>query len=700
MTLKSSHDTNISAANILSQNAILNIGGDLNLASSQNTSKSDATSFAISGSRGGNSGANSAGINFSNAQSDRNWVDNQTTIIGTNSVNVNVKNNTDIKGAMIANIVNYGEEGVNQQNWIDGGNLTLNTKTLTYSDIYDSDSARSFGIGASVSQRAATNSTPAQNQTNATINYSMHDKEQTTKATIGNGDLNVGVDVSFDEDGNVVENANNQSANEGDEGGINRNIQQAQIITKDVSVNPISITYTTQNQLQSQNGQNIFENYLDQINPLTSFVRITDGITADVRNIANELNIKPITVEIGQDNQYKTIELKDRSQIAILDYARENKLEFKNAIDENGEYYIEIENTNSSQNNSQNQEQNNQKPTRIYYTQSNAISLEDAKNNPNLIANVISANGIMNNFGDAIRNGFMQTGKFDDKARFTIMFDPTAYPETKFETNQETGQITKIEPGFFTKFGGFAQDTLEVGVNYFGSGIFVTSGQIQDQELIRIKTDQLKLENEQNGTQQFLTLSGHSAGARRNYITLQNSSQNQYLDANGNSVLHIQSYGGPVNDNNLRQVAQSSGAIINEIQNNSGDFVGNVLGGNGGVGQAAWSAVNLVSLFEPKAKPNLNYQEDLQRYNALLEEQRAGVEPPKMFLPINSPHSNYYCQASTCNQTYDATRYQLMNVPRFTINMPQNQIQNNNSRNYNNSNNLFNYNNLFNSSLK
>jgi hypothetical protein len=52
------------------------------------------------------SGNISLGINYSSNKTDRLWVDNQTSILGTNSVTINTKDNTNLKGAVIANITN------------------------------------------------------------------------------------------------------------------------------------------------------------------------------------------------------------------------------------------------------------------------------------------------------------------------------------------------------------------------------------------------------------------------------------------------------------------------------------------------------------------------------------------------------------------------------------------------------------------
>ena len=88
----------------------------------------------------------SVGFNTANGYESRAWVDNLTSIIGTNSVTINTTNNTDITGAMIANITNANTVK-SSSDYIDGGNLTLNTGSLTFSDLKNYDNSEEKGPG-------------------------------------------------------------------------------------------------------------------------------------------------------------------------------------------------------------------------------------------------------------------------------------------------------------------------------------------------------------------------------------------------------------------------------------------------------------------------------------------------------------------------------------------------------------------------
>ncbi|MFT6332815.1 MAG: hypothetical protein ACJAW3_001163, partial [Lentimonas sp.] len=211
----SGNDATIKGANIEADNDLaMNVGGDLDVQSLQNTSKD--RSFAIGGGYGTMGGGESYSANVGYSKGDRKWVDDQTTLIGGNSVDIKVGNNTNLVGAVIAN---------KKADGTDGGNLNLETDTLTYSNIKDKDKARNFSVGGSYSSGSNKG-----DDYSATVGYSMHDKQQDTNATIGNGAIVIG--------------GVNTSENEILVAGLNRDVNKAQVITKDLSVDPIEVTVT------------------------------------------------------------------------------------------------------------------------------------------------------------------------------------------------------------------------------------------------------------------------------------------------------------------------------------------------------------------------------------------------------------------------------------------------------------------------
>ena len=172
----------------------------------------------------------------------------------------------------------------------------------------------------------------------------------------------------------------------------------------------------------------------------------------------------------------------------------------------------------------------------------------------------------------------------------------------------------------------------------FGGGVVITQGVNQDREFLDIVTGNAKLNNK------TVTLSGHSAGGRRNFTNILSSNYNQYLNDKGQSILNLQFVGSPTNFNRAQAIARYTGANLVNSYNNSGDFVGNVLGNNGGNSQILWSTVNIPSLFELPIRPNFNYSEDVKDYKEGLTS-----EKPARFENLSSPHSNYYCHPGICN---------------------------------------------------
>ncbi len=186
LNINTAKDTNLFGANLLASNVNMDVGGNLLLKSRQNLSESDSYNIGMSlGISGDSSGANggSVGFNLGNGYSNRAWVDQVSSIIGTNSVNINVDNNTNIVGAVIANKDKDGN---------DLGNLNLSTASLTYSDLKNFSVSESNQLGLNLQVGKNPNNPTANG--NLAINLSMQGSESSsdTKATIGQGNITVG----------------------------------------------------------------------------------------------------------------------------------------------------------------------------------------------------------------------------------------------------------------------------------------------------------------------------------------------------------------------------------------------------------------------------------------------------------------------------------------------------------------------------
>ena len=269
--ITSLNDTTIKGVNILADDTTINTVNNLDIESLQNSYNQKAKSFGLSLGAGA-SGTVSPGINYSSSKTDRLWTDNQTTIIGTNSVTINTGNNTNNTGAVIANITNADEllATTNKTigaNAIDGENLTLNTKTLTFKNLDDHYYTQNFGanfstsIGVGVVNATSGQGTAAADNPNQQINFyptgsttiglqdSSSKKEQVTKATIGEGNVTTNANIIFDSNGNPITITGGDLNSETALANLNRDVTKSQVITRDQITGALDVSVTIDNRL-------------------------------------------------------------------------------------------------------------------------------------------------------------------------------------------------------------------------------------------------------------------------------------------------------------------------------------------------------------------------------------------------------------------------------------------------------------------
>ncbi|WP_275795180.1 hemagglutinin repeat-containing protein [Ralstonia syzygii] len=142
VTIVSGGDINLSGAQVNGGKVVAEVGGSLNLASQQDTTQASAHQQSMGGgfSISQVGGGASASFTTQNGHSDYKGVQEQTGIYaGTGGFDINVKGNTDLKGAVIASAATPDKN-------------TLTTGTLSFSDIHNHSeySASSFGISGGV----------------------------------------------------------------------------------------------------------------------------------------------------------------------------------------------------------------------------------------------------------------------------------------------------------------------------------------------------------------------------------------------------------------------------------------------------------------------------------------------------------------------------------------------------------------------
>jgi hypothetical protein len=191
----------LDGANVIGDNVALNVGNDLTVKSRQDERQHASSSESLTL-------GNTIGFSKSESELSESWTNSQTTLKGSNSINITTGGNTEVKGAVIA-----------QQNsdGTDGGNLNINTGSLTHSDLEDSHDSSSWsvsigvGVGNNSNDQSFFNPTTEGSRTDLSFSNNGQEKEQITRSTIGNGNINTSSDVSL----------------------LNRDITKAQEVTRD-----------------------------------------------------------------------------------------------------------------------------------------------------------------------------------------------------------------------------------------------------------------------------------------------------------------------------------------------------------------------------------------------------------------------------------------------------------------------------------
>ena len=211
LTVTSGNNTSIVGGNLSGADISMDVGGDLTLASVQDKGKVEGERWDVAANITVGAGVSGgASVGKGETQGSSAWVNEQSSIIGSNSVTIRTEGHTQIDGAVIANQDAAGN---------DLGNLTLDTGTLGFSDIKDHDKEDSYylNVGFNAGDNTGTNQTESGSTYTASGSLSSHDKEQINRATIGDGTITV------------------RDNPEQDLSGLNRDTAVAQQVTKDES---------------------------------------------------------------------------------------------------------------------------------------------------------------------------------------------------------------------------------------------------------------------------------------------------------------------------------------------------------------------------------------------------------------------------------------------------------------------------------
>ena len=269
INITTGNDTTIKGANLeavstndknTNGNISITTGNNLTVESLQDTLCSKSNSNSVNAGIG--SGSASFGFNTEKGYTDSQWVNNQTSIIGNNSVNINVGTKTDENGNNIGQgkttltgaVIASGRYD-NNRNFIDNNNLQLSTKELDYKDINDFHIEETKGGGFSTSlgtdpDKGKANIAPS-GSTTISMKNTGSEKEQITRATIRNGNITIAnnniEDIKDSEGNNLYQN-------------LNRDVNNSQEITKDQITGALDGSVTIDNRiLLGFIEQNVYE---------------------------------------------------------------------------------------------------------------------------------------------------------------------------------------------------------------------------------------------------------------------------------------------------------------------------------------------------------------------------------------------------------------------------------------------------------
>ncbi|WP_221450541.1 hemagglutinin repeat-containing protein [Pseudoteredinibacter isoporae] len=228
LIVNSGNDTSIIGANLEGDNVDIDVGGDFTLASQQDTATADGQRMDASVSATVGFGFSLSGsVGYGETEGNKNWVQNQTSIIGRQSVDVDVAGHTQLDGSLIANI---------DENGIDQGNLDLTTSSIGFSNFEGSDQETSsyLNISGGYSNQGSSGTSSAgtgngtrsgggitqEGSTSWGVNgyHNERDREQITRATVGQGNITV---------------TGGEGSGEEELANLNRDIDQAQVLLKD-----------------------------------------------------------------------------------------------------------------------------------------------------------------------------------------------------------------------------------------------------------------------------------------------------------------------------------------------------------------------------------------------------------------------------------------------------------------------------------
>lgn len=269
LSIKSNKDTTVKGAQVEGKDVALDVGGDLNVASVQNTSSSESQSNGYS------IGA-STGFNKGESDANRKWTDTQTHIVGTEKIDVKAKK-LELEGAVIANADVERDESGKVTGMTDKGELSVEVDELVVKDLEDTDTADSYSYGVNVSGFTGFPQVPQGGSTQLNGSSSGHTKKGKSTGTLGQGT------VASQKTTIVTDDPNKDS--------VNRNLAKRQEITEDTKKGDLQFSLDMDNRLVTDTGNYVKETAQNTVdlagNTLKTASRTGDALSDAAKTVGD-----------------------------------------------------------------------------------------------------------------------------------------------------------------------------------------------------------------------------------------------------------------------------------------------------------------------------------------------------------------------------------------------------------------------------
>ncbi|WP_219349856.1 hemagglutinin repeat-containing protein [Helicobacter sp. 13S00482-2] len=191
ISLNSNQSVSLQGANASSKDIVINTK-DFNLISVQDstssTSKGFSSQMGFDTGKGGNGGGAFIGLGVQKGYEKSDWVQTQSSVIGSASVKVNVKDNTFIQGGILAS-GEFISKTNDETTFISNKNLSLKTKHLVLKDINNSAQSQDVSIGLNTSLTHKQDDINGNSTIN--VNHDQSISNQSVYAILTPGDIQV-----------------------------------------------------------------------------------------------------------------------------------------------------------------------------------------------------------------------------------------------------------------------------------------------------------------------------------------------------------------------------------------------------------------------------------------------------------------------------------------------------------------------------